>query len=47
MSELIYPFVRLWNWIERVGGFPGQVFFVCVLVLLVIGLATWFGNKGA
>ena len=47
MSELFSPFVRLWNWIDRVGGFPGQVFFICVVVLAAIGTATWFGNKGA
>jgi hypothetical protein len=39
------PFVRLWNWIEQVGGLPGQIFFICACIILVLGLATWYGNK--
>ena len=27
MTELTRPFVRAWEWIGNVGGFPGQVFF--------------------
>jgi hypothetical protein len=45
MDELAKPFLRLWNWVEHVGGFPGQVFFICLIVLAVIGLLTWYGNK--
>jgi hypothetical protein len=39
------PFVRLWNWVEQVGGFPGQVFFCVFVVMLVVGFLTWFSNK--
>lgn len=45
MNELAEPFVRLWDWIDRVGGFPGKVFFLCAVVMLVIGILTWFSNK--
>ena len=42
MNELGRPFVRAWEWIEQVGGFPGQVFFV-VAVIIVVPRAT-FGS---
>jgi hypothetical protein len=45
MDTLFSPFVRLWNWVETVGGYPGQVLFVCTLVIVVLGLITWVGNK--
>ena len=45
MEILMSPFVRLWNWVEEVGGFPGQVFFMLALVMLGIAGATWFNNK--
>lgn len=45
VDELARPFVRLWNWVEQVGGFPGQVFFICALIMLIIGGLTWYSNK--
>ena len=45
MNELAQPFVRAWNWIEQVGGFPGQVFFVVAIVMAIIGTLTWLGNR--
>jgi hypothetical protein len=45
MAELTRPFVRLWRYIEEVGGYPGQVFFCIAVVMLIIGFATWFANK--
>jgi hypothetical protein len=45
VDVLARPFVRLWNYIDQVGGFPGQVFFICALILLGLGFATWLGNK--
>jgi hypothetical protein len=45
MHELVQPFIRAWNWIERVGGFPGQVFFVVAVIMLIIGALTWFSNR--
>ena len=45
MNELVGPFVRLWEWVDRVGGYPGQLFFVCVVIMLVIGGLTWYSNK--
>lgn len=45
MDEIAKPFVQLWNWVERVGGFPGQIVFVCSVVILVLGGLMWYGNK--
>jgi hypothetical protein len=45
VNELVKPFVQLWNYVERVGGFPGQVFFCVMVVMLVVGGLTWFGNR--
>ena len=45
MSELFRPFVRAWEWMERVGGFPGQIFFVVVVIILIFAALTWFGNR--
>jgi hypothetical protein len=45
MNELARPFVNLWNWVERTGGFPGQIVFVCSIVILILGALTWYGNK--
>jgi hypothetical protein len=30
---------------ERVGGFPGQVFFCVAVVMLLILFFTWVGNR--
>jgi hypothetical protein len=45
METLVKPVVRLWDWVEKVGGFPGQVFFMCTIVIVILGVCTWFGNK--
>ncbi len=45
MNELTRPFVNAWNWMEQVGGFPGQVFFVVVVIIVIFGALTWFGNR--
>ncbi len=45
MDELARPFVQLWEWVDRVGGYPGKVVFLCCVVMLVIGGLTWYGNK--
>jgi hypothetical protein len=45
VEVLTRPFVRLWEWFYQVGGLPGQIFFCCAVVLAVLGIATWFGNK--
>ena len=46
MSELVQPFVRAWNWVEQVGGLPGQVLAVVGVIMLIIGTLTWVGNRG-
>ena len=45
MDVILSPFVRLWHWVEQVGGYPGQVVFVCAVIMLLLGGLTWYGNK--
>jgi len=45
MSELLKPFVRGWDWIERSWGFPGQAFVIVALIMTVIAVGTWVGNR--
>lgn len=45
VQELIRPFVRAWEYVGNVGGFPGQLFFVVVVVMVIIGGLTWYSNK--
>jgi hypothetical protein len=45
MNELASPFVRLWNWVTSIGGFPGQIMFCSIVVILVLGLIVWFSNR--
>ena len=45
MDVFFTPFVRLWNWVEQVGGYPGQVFFICAVLMLGLGGLTWYSNK--
>ncbi len=45
MTELTRPFVYAWNYVETVGGYPGQMFFVVTCVMLIVGFLTWYGNK--
>jgi hypothetical protein len=45
MNELVRPLVQAWNWVDRVGGFPGQVLFVVAVIMIIIGALTWFSNR--
>jgi hypothetical protein len=45
MEELARPFVEAWNYADRVGGFPGKVFFVIAVIFVVLGALTWYGNR--
>lgn len=45
MYEIAYPFIYAWNWVERVGGFPGQIFAVAAVIMTVLGIITWVGNR--
>jgi len=45
MSDLAKPFVRAWEWVERSWGFPGQVFAVVAVLMLILGVITWVGNR--
>jgi hypothetical protein len=45
VKELTRPFVQLWDYVEQVGGYPGQIFFVVTVLIVVFGVLTWYGNK--
>jgi hypothetical protein len=45
VDVIFSPLVRLWNWVDQVGGYPGQIFFVCAIIMLLLGVLTWYGNK--
>jgi hypothetical protein len=45
MSEMAKPFVWVWNYVEQVGGYPGQILFCVSVVMLFVGGATWLANK--
>jgi len=45
MKELTKLFVRLWDWVTDVGGFPGQIIFCCLIVILILGVTVWFSNR--
>ncbi len=45
MNELTRPFLRIWEYVGNVGGYPGQVFFCLAVVMLVVGGLTWYGNR--
>jgi hypothetical protein len=45
MDLLMRPFVRLWNYVEQTGGYPGQMLFICVVIMLIVGALTWYTNK--
>jgi len=45
VDELVRPLIRLWDWVEQVGGFPGKVFFMSAVIMMVVGGLTWYSNK--
>ena len=45
MADLMRPFELLWQWVDRVGGFPGKMVFVVLIVMLIIGGLTWYSNR--
>jgi hypothetical protein len=45
MAEIMKPFELLWDWVDRTGGYPGKVLFGLLVVMLILGLLTWFTNK--
>jgi hypothetical protein len=45
MKELARPFVRLWEWVEVTGGYPGQLLFCLLVIMAFLGFFFWFGNK--
>ena len=45
MNELGRPFVRAWEWMGNIGGLPGQIFFVVVVIIVIFGTLTWVGNR--
>jgi hypothetical protein len=45
MDMLFSPFVRFWKWVDKIGGYPGQVFFCIAAIMLIVGFFTWLANK--
>ena len=45
MNELTRPFVQLWDWCGYHGGFAGQAFLVVLVVIAIMGVLTWLGNR--
>lgn len=45
MNQLTRPFVQVWEYFGRVGGYPGQLFFAIVVIILILGGLTWLGNR--
>lgn len=45
MNELARPFLRTWQYVGDVGGYPGQIFFVLSVIMLAIVIFTWVGNR--
>ncbi|MFO0876732.1 MAG: hypothetical protein U0840_05110 [Gemmataceae bacterium] len=45
MNELARPLIRAWDYVGNVGGFPGQVFFCVLVIMVVLGGITWIGNR--
>jgi len=45
MEELSRPFVRLWDWVSSTGGLPGQILFICFVIVVVLGSIVWLGNR--
>jgi hypothetical protein len=45
MVELMRPVERMWEWVERTGGYPGKMMFVSLMVMAVVGAVTWYTNR--
>ena len=44
-TKLASPFVRVWNYAGNTAGYPGQVLFCVMGIMLVIGVLTWLGQQ--
>jgi hypothetical protein len=47
MSELMRPFERSWEWIDRTGGYPGKLLFVSLILMLIVIAFSWYSNRAA
>ncbi len=45
MDELVSPFVKMWTWVSEKGGMPGQILFACAVIIIVLGVTVWLGNR--
>jgi len=46
MELLFRPITRTWSWVELHWGFPGQVFFVLLILFFFLAVAWFLGNRG-
>jgi hypothetical protein len=45
MADLVRPFECLWEWIDRTGGYPGKLMFAGMIVMLMIGVLSWYSGR--
>jgi hypothetical protein len=45
MADLVRPFERVWEWVDRTGGYPGKVFLGGLVVLVAVSAFTWYSNR--
>lgn len=47
MELLFRPVTRTWSWIELHWGYPGQIFFVILVLFLILSVFYFLGNRRA
>jgi hypothetical protein len=45
MRDLIKPFEIAWTWVSESFGLPGQILVVCALIIFVLAIFFWVGNR--
>jgi hypothetical protein len=45
MNELTRPIIRVWEYAGQSGGLPGQILLVVTVVILILGILNWLGNR--
>jgi hypothetical protein len=45
MADLMRPLERVWEWIDRTGGYPGKVMVAGLFAMLLVTGITWYSNR--
>jgi hypothetical protein len=45
MRELVQPIEAAWNWVGTNLGMPGQMLLICTVVIAVLAMFVWIGNR--